>query len=178
MKSNKQISNNTSNSKKKGQNLNKAERYKIVAQNRRAYFDYEISDTFEAGLILLGSEIKSVRAGRCSIAESYIAYNKQGDLELINASIPAYSSSSYFNHEERRSRKLLLHKKEISKIISLISKKGFSAIPIKLYFKKGFLKLEMGIGKGKNLVDKRQDIKAKDWKREQAKTIKNYNIKI
>lgn len=170
---------NSNNSKKKNlKTTPNSIRYKIVAQNRRAYFDYEISDTFEAGLILLGSEIKSVRAGRCSIAESYIAYNKQGDLELINASITPYSSSSYFNHEERRPRKLLLHKKEISKIISLISKKGFTAIPIKVYLKKGFLKLEMGVGKGKNLVDKRQDIKAKDWKREQAKVIKNYNIKV
>lgn len=177
MKSN-NTKNNTANKKPKTKSTSSATRYKIVAQNRRAYFDYEISDTFEAGLVLLGSEIKSVRAGRCSIAESYIAYNKQGDLELINASIPPYLSSSYFNHEERRPRKLLLHQKEINKIISLISKKGFSAIPIKLYFRKGFLKLEMGVGKGKNVVDKRQDIKAKDWKREQAKIIKNYKIKV
>ncbi|MDR2008440.1 MAG: SsrA-binding protein SmpB [Alphaproteobacteria bacterium] len=158
-------------------NKNNTGAVKILAQNRRATFDYEITERFEAGVVLKGSEVKSLRDGRGSIAEGYILKRGSGELELVNTFIPVLKQSSYFTHEEKRPRKLLLHKKEIIKILNFIAKKGYTAIPIKLYLKKGLVKLEIGLGKGKTNVDKRQDIKEKDWKREQAKVIKQYNVK-
>ncbi|MDR0484517.1 MAG: SsrA-binding protein SmpB [Alphaproteobacteria bacterium] len=158
-------------------NKNKAESVKILAQNRRATFDYAISERFEAGIALKGSEVKSLREGRASIAEGYILRRGTNELELVNSYIPVLKQTAYFMHEEKRSRKLLLHKKEIMKILNFISKKGYTAIPIKLYLKKGLIKLEIGLAKGKTEVDKRQTIKERDWKREQAQVIKQYNIK-
>ncbi len=151
--------------------------YKVLSQNRRVTFDYQILERFEAGIVLKGSEVKSLRAGRSSIGESYIHKKGVDELELVNASIPPYMQSSYFSHEEKRSRKLLLHKKEILKILNFISKKGYTAVPIKLYLKAGLVKIEFGLAKGKNEVDKRHTIKERDWKREQSKLIKQYNIK-
>lgn len=152
--------------------------YKVLAQNRRATFDYEITERFEAGIALTGSEVKSLRAGRSSIGESYIHKRGVDELELVNASIPLYLQASHFaSHEEKRPRKLLLHKREIIKILNFISKKGYTAVPIKLYLKGGLVKVELGLAKGKNEVDKRQTIKERDWKREQSKVIKQYNIK-
>jgi SsrA-binding protein len=168
---------NKANKPKINKASNQKPAYKVLAQNRRATFDYEIIERFEAGIVLMGSEVKSLRAGRSSVGESYI--NKKGvsELELVNASIPPYMQSSYFSHEDRRPRKLLMHKKEILKILNFISKKGYTAIPIKLYLKGGLVKMELGLAKGKNEVDKRQTIKERDWKREQSKVIKQYNIK-
>ncbi|MCL2566802.1 MAG: SsrA-binding protein SmpB [Alphaproteobacteria bacterium] len=158
-------------------NQNKTAGVKILAQNRRATFDYTIEERFEAGIALKGSEVKSLRDGRGSIAEGYIVKRGTGELELVNTFIPVLKQTAYFMHEEKRPRKLLLHKKEIIKILNFIAKKGYTAIPIKLYLKKGLVKLEIGLGKGKTNVDKRQDIKEKDWKREQGQLIKQYNIK-
>jgi SsrA-binding protein len=152
---------------------------KIIAQNKRAFFDYEILDRYEAGLVLTGAEVKSLRLGKCSINESYIDKTHEFELVLVNASITSQSTVTVFSKfEERRNRKLLLHKKEIFKIIDGISKKGFTAVPLKLYFKKGRAKIEIALARGKNNYDKRHDIKSKDLKREQAKTFKNYNIKV
>jgi SsrA-binding protein len=150
---------------------------KIIAQNRRAGFDYALKDHFEAGIVLLGSEVKMLRLGRCSIAESYVSYNKDGYLELINVSIPSNNQLAIFSHEERRPRKLLLHKKEILKIKQELSKKGLTAVPVKLYFKRGLAKLDFAIAGGKTNVDKRQVLKEKAWKKEQSQVIKNFNVK-
>jgi SsrA-binding protein len=151
---------------------------KIISQNKRAFFDYEILERFEAGISLKGSEVKSLRVGRCSIVESYISKSSDTDeLQLVNCYIPDYKQSSFFKHEEKRHRKLLLHKMQIIRIIQSISKKGTTAIPLKMYFKNGMVKIEIALAKGKTNVDKRQDIKEKDWKREQAKVIKQFNIK-
>ncbi len=158
--------------------MNKNTQYKIISNNKRAFFDYTILDKFEAGISLLGSEVKSLRQGKCSISESYIAKLNDSELELVNSHIASYSFANRFGHDERRNRKLLLHKSEIYKIISAISMKGCTAVPLKIYFNsKGLVKLEIAIANGKNTVDKRHSIKEKDWKREQSRTIKEYNIK-
>ena len=150
----------------------------IISKNRRAFFDYEVLDTFEAGISLQGSEVKSLRLGRCSIGESYIdRIGSSLELELVNSSIVEYIYANNFGHEERRKRKLLLHKKEILQIIQGISRKGYTCIPLKMYFKGGRAKIEIALARGKNDADKRQDIKERDWRREQAKVIKDYNIK-
>ncbi|MFL1781146.1 SsrA-binding protein [Candidatus Hepatincolaceae symbiont of Richtersius coronifer] len=165
------------NQAKPKQNKEDDSKIKVISQNRKALFNYEIISKFEAGLSLLGSEVKTLRLGRCSIGESYISIGHKGELEVVNCSIPAYAQAAYFNHEERRPRKLLLNKKEIIKIKEGIAKKGFTAISLKIYFKKGKAKLEIALAKGKTNYDKRQDLKEKDWKREESKTIKEYNIK-
>ena len=147
-----------------------------VAENRRAKFDYTIIDTIEAGIILLGSEVKSLRLGRASIAESY-ATEESGHIVLINSNIPEYSSAaSGQNHEPKRIRRLLIHKKERNKVFGQIKKDGCTVIPLSLYFnQKGLAKLSLGIAEGKRKIDKREVIKKRDWDREKRRILKNNN---
>ena len=141
---------------------------KIISNNRKAKFNYFFKEFFEAGIELKGSEVKSLRAGKANISESY-AYNHNGEIYLINSHIPSYKESSYNNHEPDRNRKLLLNKREINKLIGRINREGFTLIPTKLYFKKGKAKVEIAVGKGKRQYDKRQVKKKQDWAREKAK---------
>jgi len=141
---------------------------KIVSNNRKARFNYFFKEFFEAGLVLTGSEVKSLREGKVNISESY-AYDNNGEIFLINSHIPAYKESSYNNHDPKRNRKLLLKKKEINKLIGKINQEGLSLIPTKLYFKKGKAKLELAVAKGKKQYDKRQVKKKRDWNIEKAK---------
>ncbi|MBI1237119.1 SsrA-binding protein SmpB [Hyphobacterium indicum] len=145
-----------------------------VAVNRRARFDYEIEETFEAGLQLQGSEVKSLRNGRANIAEAYVG--PEGDeIFLINADIPMYEGANQFNHEPRRKRKLLLKRKEIAKLQGAVAREGRTIIPLKLYFTdRGFAKLLIGLAKGKKTVDKRETVKQRDWNRQKSRLIKNY----
>jgi len=141
---------------------------KIISNNRKAKFNYFFREFFEAGIELKGSEVKSLRAGKANISESY-AYNHNGEIYLINSHIPSYKESSYNNHEPNRNRKLLLNKREINKLIGRINREGFTLIPTKLYFKKGKAKIEIAVGKGKKQYDKRQVKKKQDWNREKAR---------
>ena len=141
---------------------------KIISNNRKAKFNYFFREFFEAGIELKGSEVKSLRAGKANISESY-AYNHNGEIYLINSHIPSYKESSYNNHAPNRNRKLLLNKREINKLIGRINREGFTLIPTKLYFKKGKAKIEIAVGKGKKQYDKRQVKKKQDWNREKAR---------
>ena len=141
---------------------------KIISNNRKAKFNYFFREFFEAGIELKASEVKSLRAGKVNISESY-AYNHNGEIYLINSHIPSYKESSYNNHEPNRNRKLLLNKREINKLIGRINREGFTLIPTKLYFKKGKAKIEIAVGKGKKQYDKRQVKKKQDWNREKAR---------
>jgi len=145
---------------------------KIVADNRKARFSYFIEDTLEAGLMLYGSEVKSLRNGRSTIAESY-AYAKDGELFLVNSYIPEYTQASRFNHEPRRQRKLLVHKREAGKLAASIQREGMTLVPLRLYFNpKGIAKIELGIAKGKKLHDKRETEKNRDWQRDKARLMR------
>jgi SsrA-binding protein len=145
---------------------------KVVADNRKARFSYFIEDTLEAGLMLFGSEVKSLRGGRSTIAESY-AYAKDGELFLVNAYIPEYTQASRFNHEPRRQRKLLVHKREANKLAAAIQREGMTLVPLRLYFNpKGVAKVELGIAKGKKLHDKRETEKKRDWQRDKARLMR------
>ncbi len=146
---------------------------KIVADNRKARYSYAIEDTIEAGIILLGSEVKSLRGGRSTIAESY-AYAKDGELFLVNAYIPEYTMASRFNHEPRRQRKLLVHKNQADKLAIAIQREGMTLIPLRLYFNpKGIAKIELGVAKGKKLHDKRETEKQRDWQRDKARLMRD-----
>ena len=141
---------------------------KIISNNRKARFNYFFKEFFEAGIVLRGSEVKSLRDGRANISESY-AFDVNGEIYLVNSHIPSYKESSYNDHNPNRNRKLLLNKREINKLIGRINKEGFSLIPTKLYFKQGRAKVEIAVAKGKKQHDKRHDIKKKDWNREKAR---------
>ena len=141
---------------------------KIICLNRKASFNYFFEDLIEAGIVLKGSEVKSLRSGRANISESY-AYDHNGELYLINSHIPSYKESSYNDHEPNRNRKLLLNKKEINKLIGRINREGFTIIPTKMYFKKGKAKIEIAVAKGKKQYDKRETKKNRDWNREKAR---------
>ncbi len=141
--------------------------------NRRARHDYFIEDTYEAGIVLTGTEIKSIRAGSCNIKDCY-GIVKNNEVFLLNMFIGQYKEGNIFNHEETRSRKLLLHKKEIKKIKESLEEKGLTLIPIKLYFKDNLLKVELGVCRGKKDYDKRESIKERDIKREMEKNLKRY----
>jgi SsrA-binding protein len=145
---------------------------KAIAENRRARFDYFIEDTIEAGIMLTGTEVKSLRNGRANIAESYASV--EGDeIVLINADIPPYSGGNRLNHEPRRHRKLLLHRKQIGKLIGAVQREGRTIIPTKLYWnEKGIAKLEIGLAKGKKLHDKREATADRDWQRDKARLMK------
>lgn len=143
-----------------------------VARNRRARFDYQIEDTIEAGLMLTGSEVKSLREGRASINEAY-AGEYQGGLALINAHIPEYKPAEPFNHEPRRIRRLLVHKREMNRLLGLIRRDGYTLVPIALYFNdRGIAKLELGMARGKKLADKREDVKKRDWERQRSRLLR------
>tara|TARA_Y100001970_G_scaffold81994_1_gene103820 strand:+ start:864 stop:1337 length:474 start_codon:yes stop_codon:yes gene_type:complete len=147
---------------------------KIICLNRKASFNYFFKELLEAGIVLTGSEVKSLRVGKASIADSY-ALDKNGELFLINSHIPLYRQSSYNNHDPKGDRKLLLKKKEINKLIGRINKEGLTIVPTKLYFLKGKAKLQLAVAKGKKLYDKRQVKKKRDWNREKARILSKNN---
>ena len=141
---------------------------KIICLNRKASFNYFFNDLLEAGIVLKGSEIKSVRSGKVNIGDSY-GIEKDGEIYLINSHIPIYKEASYSNHNPYGERKLLLNKREINKLIGKINKEGFTIVPTKMYFKKGKAKIEIAVAKGKKNFDKRQTKKTRDWNREKAR---------
>ena len=142
-------------------------------QNRKVNFDYEIIDTFETGIVLTGTEIKSIRLGKCNLKDSY-AIIKNNEIFILNMHISQYEQGNRFNHEETRTRKLLMHKKEILKLRDKLEIDGFTLVPIKLYFKGSKAKLLIGLAKGKKNYDKRESIKKKDIEKQLAKDLKNY----
>ena len=145
---------------------------KIIATNKKAYHDYYIDDTFEAGIALTGTEVKSVRAGKVNLKESFCRI-KDGEVYINNMNISPYDFGNRENHDPTRMRKLLLHHAEIDKLIRLTEQRGLAMVPTKLYFKRNYIKLEIGIGRGKKLHDKRQTLKSKEADREMAKAMKN-----
>ena len=143
----------------------------VVAQNRKARFDYFIEETFEAGLQLTGTEVKSLRGGRSTIAESYVT-ETGGEAWLVNANIPLYASGNRYNHEPKRPRKLLLHKAQINKLIGAIQREGRTVVPLQVYFnERGRAKIEIALAKGKQAHDKRQSIKDRDWQRQRSRLL-------
>ena len=144
---------------------------KIICLNRKANFNYFFEDLFEAGIVLKGSEIKSVRDGKVNIADSY-AVEKKGEIILINSHIASYKQASFSNHKPLDERKLLLHKKEINKLIGKMQREGFTIIPTKMYFRKGKAKIELAIAKGKKQFDKRAAKKTRDWNRDKSRYIR------
>ena len=144
----------------------------LVAQNRRAHFDYEIEEKFVAGLQLTGTEVKSLRLGHANITDAY-GIEKGGELFISNMFIAEYTNKGYESHQEKRDRKLLLNRKEIVRIIGELSRKGSTLVAIRLFFnEKGLAKLEIGLGRGKKLYDKRETIKERDWNREKQRLLK------
>ena len=141
---------------------------KIICNNRKAKFNYFFNEFFEAGIVLKGSEVKSLRDGKANISEAY-ATDLSGEMFLLNSHIPSYKESSYNNHNPKRNRKLLLNKREINKLIGRVNREGYTLVPTKLYFKKGKAKIEIAVAKGKKHYDKRQVKKKKDWDREKAR---------
>ena len=147
-------------------------RFKVVADNRKARFNYAIGDTFEAGIVLTGSEVKSLRAGKATIAESY-ADARGGELWLINSNIPEYLQASRFNHAPKRARKLLLQKREINRLLGAVEREGMTIVPLKLYFnEKGRAKVEIALARGKKLHDKRETLKRRSWERERGRLMR------
>ena len=147
---------------------------KIICLNRKASFNYFFIELLEAGIVLRGSEIKSLRDGKASIADSY-AVDKLGEIFLINSHIPLYRQSSYNNHDPKGERKLLLNKKEINKLIGRINQEGLTIVPTKMYFINGKAKIELAVAKGKKLYDKRQVKKTRDWNREKSRLLQKNN---
>jgi len=145
---------------------------KLIAENRRARYDYFLDDAVEAGLVLTGTEVKSLRQGRANIAESYAAVEGR-EIVLINADIPPYGQANRFNHEPRRPRKLLLSRRQIDRMIGAVQREGRTIIPVKLYFNdKGLAKLEVALAKGKKVHDKRETEAARDWQRDRARLMR------
>jgi len=145
---------------------------KTIATNRKAYHNYHIGESIEAGIVLTGSEIKSVRGGRVSLGDAYVR-PERGELWLMNAHIARYDASSYMSHEPKRARKLLLHRKEINNLASKVSEKGLTLVPTKLYIKGSIAKVEVALAKGKKLYDKREAISRREVERELARATKN-----
>jgi SsrA-binding protein len=147
--------------------------FKIASENRRARFDYEIGETFEAGLVLTGTEVKSLRSGKATIAESYAQVDKAGEVFLINATIPEYLQANRFNHPPKRPRKLLLKMHEIAKIEKAVEREGMTLVPLKIYFnERGRAKILLALARGKKLHDKRETEKKRDWNREKGRLLK------
>ena len=145
---------------------------KVVADNRKARFHYEILDTYEAGIALTGTEVKSLRQGKATIGEAYAGPSGE-ELFLFNAYIPEYLQANRFNHETKRPRRLLLHRRQIDKLIGATQREGFTVVPLKMYFnERGRAKVELGLGRGKKLHDKRETEKKRDWERERARTMR------
>ncbi len=146
---------------------------KAIAENRRARFDFTIEDTFEAGIMLLGTEVKALREGRANIAESYASV-EGNEVFLINANIPIYAPASQFNHEPKRHRKLLLKRKEINRLLGETQRKGRTIVPLKLYINdKGLVKILIGIGTGKRNIDKRETQKNRDWQKQKSRLLRD-----
>ncbi|MFB4169925.1 SsrA-binding protein SmpB [Virgibacillus sp. JSM 102003] len=143
-----------------------------IAKNRRASHDYFIEDTYEAGIVLQGTEIKSIRAGRVNIKDSHARIDR-GEVKLINLHIATYEQGNRYNHDPTRTRKLLLHRKEIDKLIGLTQQQGYALVPLKIYIKNGVAKVLLGLGKGKKKYDKREDLKRKQMKRDVDRAIKD-----
>ena len=151
-----------------------SEGFKIIADNRKARYLYEILETYEAGLELQGSEVKSIRQGKANLQDGY-ALIRNGEAMLLNVHISPYEkTAAYFNHDPRRSRKLLLHKQEIRKLIGKVEQQGLTLIPLKMYMKRGLVKITIALAKGKKVHDKRESIKKRDDQREMARAIKRY----
>ena len=145
---------------------------KLIAENRRARYDYAIEETIEAGLVLTGSEVKSLRAGKATIAESY-ADARDGEMWLVNANIPEYLQAGRFNHTPKRARKLLLHEREINKLTGAVEREGMTVVPLKLYFnERGRAKVEIALARGKKLHDKRETLKKRSWDRERGRLLR------
>ena len=151
-----------------------SEGYKILSDNRQARYLYEILETYEAGIQLTGTEIKSIRAGKLNLQDGY-ALIRNGEAWLINVHISPYTGSGqYFNHEPRRTRKLLLHRQEIRKLIGRVEQQGLTLVPLRMYLKRGLVKVSLGLGKGKKLHDKREDLKRRQDQRDIQRAMKNY----
>ena len=148
--------------------------FKVVADNRRARYEFAVGDMLEAGISLTGSEVKSLRTGKATIAESYVGVSRKGDVELINANIPEYLQANRMNHEPRRPRRLLLKAREIARLAQGVEREGMTIVPLKLYFnEKGRAKLQIALAKGKKLHDKREAEKQRDWGREKARLMRD-----
>jgi SsrA-binding protein len=147
--------------------------FKIVADNRRARYNYEIGEKFEAGIALTGTEVKSLRTGKATIAESYAGVDRAGEMWLYNANIPEYLAGNRFNHEPKRPRKLLLKSREISKLAQGVEREGMTVVPLRLYFNaRGRAKIEIALAKGKQMHDKRETEKKRDWVREKGRLMR------
>ncbi len=145
---------------------------RVIAQNRKARHEYFIEDTLEAGVVLTGSEVKSLRQGRCSIGESY-AHEEGGEIYLRNAHIATYDAATRFNHDPLRPRKLLLHRREMGRLIGQIQREGYTVVPLSIYFNsRGIAKVELGLARGKRKVDKRETEKKRDWQRQKARLMR------
>ncbi len=151
--------------------MNKTEHVKIICKNRKAFFNFEIEDTFEAGICLLGSEVKSLRDGKANLSDSYGKIIK-GELFLVDCHISPYTQANRENHEPLRQRKLLVHKREIRKLTGKVAERGYSLVPLRMYFRNGKVKIEMGLARGKKNYDKRETIKKKDQRRELERMMK------
>jgi len=149
------------------------DKIKTVAENRRARFEYYIEETFEAGIALTGTEVKSLRFGEGSIAESY-AEVRNGEAWLVNSNVPEFSHGNRYNHEPKRPRKLLLHEREISRLQGSVERKGMTLVPLSIYFNgRGRAKVELALARGKNVADKRQTVKDRDWQRDKARIMRD-----
>src|SRR5688572_14932478 len=145
---------------------------KVVADNRKARFNYEIGEVFEAGIVLTGSEVKSLRSGKATIGEAY-ADAREGEIWLINSNIPEYLQAARFNHAPKRRRKLLLHKRQVDKLAGAVEREGMTLVPLRLYFnEKGRAKLEIALARGKKLHDKRETLKKRSWDRERGRLLR------
>lgn len=151
--------------------MNKTEHVKIICKNRKAFFNFEIEDTFEVGISLMGSEVKSLRHGKANLSDSY-GKIRNGEMFLVDCHISPYSQANRENHEPLRERKLLLHKQEIKKLTGKVAERGYSLIPLRMYFKNGKVKVEIGLARGKKNYDKRESIKKKDQRRELERMMK------
>ena len=147
-------------------------RVKIISENRKARHDFSILETFEAGIALTGTEVKSLRAGRANMKDSYAQLTKQAEVFVYNLHISPYDHGNIFNHEPLRPRRLLLHRSEINKLIGKVREKGYALVPLKLYFKRGLVKMELALAVGKKLYDKRQDMAKRNAKREMERALK------
>jgi SsrA-binding protein len=146
---------------------------RIVAENRKARYSYQIGESFEAGIQLAGTEVKSLRQSKANIAESYVS-PERGEMWLVNANIPEYLQANRFNHEPRRPRKLLLHKRQVNRLMGAVQREGMTIVPLRLYFnERGMAKLEIALAQGKKLHDKRETEKARDWAREKARLMRD-----
>ncbi len=154
--------------------MTNAENIKIICKNRKAHFNFEIEETFEAGIVLLGSEVKSLRKGKANLSDAYGKFIK-GELFLVDAHISPYEQANRENHDPLRNRKLLVHKRELRKLHGKVAERGFSLIPLKLYFKNGKIKVDMALARGKKAYDKRESIKKKEQRRELERLVKYRN---